>query len=113
MTASRVDGREVIAAEPAKSPLSKPGSPIYFRKILKLLLDDSSEVYGCQKCAYTAPSSMQVVAHLSKHAEKAKETPGPSQQERLEEVTEDRDRWRRRALTAEHRLDKIRQALGD
>lgn len=50
-TYTEVFGKKVMASESVPSGLSKPGRPIiYFKGVVKLLLDDGSETYGCKWC---------------------------------------------------------------
>lgn len=79
-TVSTVDGVAVIADEPVETPLSKPGRPVYFTRIRRLLLADDRTVYGCTECDFTADSDSAVRGHLGwKHPQRrrAKGTPPP------------------------------------
>ncbi len=64
--------QKVIATEKVVSPLPPgvDGEPIYFRQIVKLLLEDGSEVYGCVHCEYVSDSIGSVRPHLGKHSPK-------------------------------------------
>ena len=65
MTAEFVNGIAVLASQPAESPLpGLNGKPVYFKQILKLLLANSEEVYGCLHCDYTDKSVSVVRPHL-------------------------------------------------
>lgn len=99
MTATRVNGIAVIASEPAESPISRPGKTIYFKQIVKLLLENDTEAYGCIHCDWTANESARVRSHLKKHSAK--------QHTDVTRQTED-EHWRERALRAERELAQIR-----
>lgn len=124
MTATHVDGAAVIATEPAQDPKGwkdrRTGEPLRFRQILKLLLDDGREVYGCLHCDYTSPNINSVRPHLNKHrlalrvdsnghgvdlAEVARRL------QHVDKVEADRDQWKARALAAEKELRKYREVL--
>ena len=126
MTASEVDGKAVIAVESAKSNWKgRNGEHLEFRQILRLLLDDGSEVYGCLHCDYTHASPNSVRPHLNKHR-KPKAEVGDQDAEAAglslakiarvlrshERTTAELEEWKRRALTAERELRAIRKALG-
>ena len=127
MTATHVDGVPVIAAEPAQDPKGwkdrRTGEPLRFKQILRLLLEDGSETFGCIHCDYTNPSIYSVRPHLNKHrltlaAESNGHAAGVDLAElarrlqRVDRLEADRDEWRRRALDAERELRKIRELLG-
>lgn len=124
MTATIVDGKQVIATEPAETALSGlHGKPIYYKQIVRLLLDDDSEVFACVHCDYTAPNVQSVYPHLRKHKQPAATngaTPSPELDlsislgtlldghrqaaaylESIERLSADRDQWKARALAAE------------
>ncbi len=128
MTATHVNGCEVIASEPVASPLSTPDRPVYFRQIRRLLLADDSEAFGCVHCDYTASAPGRVRAHLSKHNGSAgtgrqaagqinldellaRIARGDAAQAQLDAVTKERNTWKRRALAAERNLAAIRRAV--
>lgn len=129
MTATSISGVPVIAAEPAETLISTPERPVYFKQILRLLLDDGSEAYGCVHCDYTADSIHRVRPHLSKHNRRAPETapdpvaPEPIDPERLtlaemleavqtgREQRNEAERWKTRALRAEQDLALIRRTV--
>lgn len=123
MTATSVGGIAVIADEPAESPISTPGKPVFYKQIRRLLLADDTEVFGCLHCDYTADSVGRIRPHLKAHVEpKPKAARKPSASELslsqllakladLEKVTAERDDWRRRALNAERKLSAMRKAL--
>jgi hypothetical protein len=138
MTATTVDGRAVIATEKVETGLSKPGKPVYFTRILRLLLDDGSDVHGCTECDFTAPEWTSVRPHLGSHngsynggrARKQKTAPPADvmalslaelvdralradvQFDVVMKIQEDRDHWKTRAKDAEKRLSTLRNALG-
>lgn len=64
MTATHVNGVEVVATEPVDSPLSTPENRIQFTRIVKLLLANDSEVHGCTECTFTAVRVGSVRSHL-------------------------------------------------
>lgn len=70
MTATQVNGIEVITAESVLSPLSTPDKPIRFKNILRLLLADDTTIYGCGKegCDYTDEKPGRVRLHFRTHA---------------------------------------------
>jgi len=126
MTATTVNGLAVIASEPAHAPISTARKPVRFKQIMSLLLEDGTEMYGCLHCDYAAPSHMQVRPHLAKHTREANraraenDSTAPREMSldnllksvaKLDELTADRDTWKRRALTAEHQLKAIRSAI--
>lgn len=53
MTAAMVNGRAVVATEPAASPLVNKSGPVLFTRIVRLLLDDGSESFGCTECDFS------------------------------------------------------------
>lgn len=123
MTATHVNGVEVIADEPTTSPITaKDGSPVLWHQTRTLLLADGSTVYGCVHCDYTSPNANSVRPHLNRHrnnSSASKSTPGDlslnelvARLADLDKVTADRDEWKRRALAAEKRLKALRNALG-
>jgi hypothetical protein len=121
VTATHVDGVEVLADEAAKAAMvSRDGSPIYFKQIRELLLADGQTVYGCVHCDYTANSVNRVRPHLNKHRTD-KVRGGTSDAllrqlvakvAELEIVTRERDEYKRRAQAAEKSLRDLRKALG-
>lgn len=94
MTATSINGVAVIASEPAESKISVSGRPVYFKQIMKLLLEDGTEAYGCAHCDWTANGAPSVRSHLKKHSTKAR--------------TPKAEDWEARALRAEHELAAIR-----
>ncbi|GJF06724.1 hypothetical protein [Pseudonocardia sp. D17] len=69
MTAAYVGAREVLAVEdvPSRWVDKDTGTPRVYRTIVRLLLDDGSEVYGCTKCTYTAEKVTSVASHQRAH----------------------------------------------
>ncbi|KAB2344833.1 hypothetical protein [Actinomadura rudentiformis] len=63
-----IDGLRVIENEPAVSPLSKPGKPVYFQQIRELLLEDGSARFRCVHCPETSERLGKIRRHLSTHA---------------------------------------------
>jgi hypothetical protein len=132
LTATSINGVPIIAAEPAEASIrTADGQPVRFKQILKLLLEDGTEAYGCLHCDYTAPRMVQVRPHLSKHNRQRVEpaprsepyTPEPIDPDRLtlaemleavQSARENRtetDRWKARALRAEQDLALIRRTV--
>lgn len=131
MTATSVNSVAVIAAEPAEAPIrTADGQPVRFKQILKLLLEDGTEAYGCVHCDYTADSPHRVRPHLNRHKERrpaaataepyAPEPIDPDRltlAEMLEAVQSRREqaaelgRWKTRALRAEQDLALIRRTV--
>jgi hypothetical protein len=122
VTASHVDGVAVIAVENARSSWKdrKTGEHLEYRQMLKLLLEDGREVYGCLHCDYTHPNLNSVRPHLNKHRLRAVQDEGGSldlvdlarRLQRYARLEQDRDRWRTRALDAERELRRVREVLG-
>lgn len=116
MTATEVNGVAVVATEPVLSPMSRPGKPIPFTRIVRLLLADDAELHGCTECVFTDPSLGKVRNHLKDH----KKTSVPdgladltvaelieragavgARAGALERMTESRNEWKTRAQRAE------------
>jgi hypothetical protein len=127
VTATQVDGVEVISTEPATSHWKDgKGTPIEYRQMLRLLLADGRELYGCLHCDYTHESLNSVRPHLNAHRKEklaAAAAAGPSvgglslaELARVlstaDQTAADRDEWKRRALKAEGQLRSLRKALG-
>jgi hypothetical protein len=129
MTAQHVNGHAVIADEPAVSPHLKDnsGRPVAWRQIRRLLMDDGSELYGCQHCDYTSPNMNSIRPHLGAHSTRPRKkkdaesalTAQPMndwlrllrQIEQLDKVCQERDDWKGRAMAAERSLSTLRRAL--
>lgn len=122
MTATHVDGVEVLADERAKAQMvSRDGSPIYFKQIRELLLADGSTVFGCVHCDYTADSVNRVRPHLNKHRASKPESGAATDAllrqlvtkvAEVETLTVERDEYKRRMQVAEKSLRDLRKALG-
>lgn len=123
MTARWVDGVPVIATEPVPSNWRNKatGQPLQYRQIVKLLLEDGREVYGCVHCDYASPKLTSLRPHMNKHRLpkfESRDGAGIDLGEFLrrvdsyERLEADRDHWRRRALEAEGHLRRLREALG-
>lgn len=120
MTATHVNGVPVIASEPALSTWRnrRTGEPLEYRQMLRLLLEDGSEVYGCLHCDYTHPNLASVRPHLNKH--RGERINGSAavlaevgrQLQDYARVVDERDQWRTRALKAEGDLRRLRTLLG-
>lgn len=66
MTAEHVNGLKVVESEPLMSPVKTPhGKPVYFRRIVTLLLEDGSTMLGCTECDYTDAAAGRVRHHLT------------------------------------------------
>jgi hypothetical protein len=129
MTATVVNGQEVLADQPARSPLTRPdGEPVYFRQIRELLLADGTATYGCLHCDFTAASPASVRPHLLKHRTPPAAPPArrptadladltlPALLDKLRDlnrIAADRDHWRGRAQKAERALAAMRRALAE
>lgn len=133
MTATHVNGLEVITDEPAEAPLSTADRPVFFKQIRRLLLADGDEVFGCVHCTYTADSVHRVRPHLGKHSRRgtdprpgavptmrpqadvaellARLAKGDTARAELSTAQRERNRWKRRALDAERDLETIRRAI--
>lgn len=121
MTASTVNGLAVVATEPALSGWKNhaTGVPLEFKQILKLLLEDGSEVYGCLHCDYTAPHPKNVRPHLNKHRDLKAAPNGAAisvsdlirQLTETEHAEKERNLWKARALLAERELRRLRAAF--
>ncbi|MET8768237.1 MULTISPECIES: hypothetical protein [unclassified Streptomyces] len=74
MTATCINGIEVVEDQPAQSPLTRPGVYVVFDKIRHLLLADGSEWYGCALCDYTSQNKNSILPHLKAHAPKKEPT---------------------------------------
>jgi len=126
MTAAQVHGVEVIADQPAPTNIShRDGTPVLYRQIRLLLLEDGTETYGCLHCDYTGTVN-QVRPHLNAHRgvktpKPDMPSPGSAQVAGLdvgelirrlkahEALAQDRDRWKARALDAERDLTDLRR----
>ncbi len=74
MTATEVNGIEVVKAEPAETDRSTPEEPRYYKQIHQLTLADESTLYGCAvpECTFTASAPNGVRPHLGIHNRKPK-----------------------------------------
>jgi hypothetical protein len=124
MTAAQIDGIQVVSDEPTPAPISRPDRPVLWQQIRTLRLADGREVYGCVHCDMTADSPHRVRPHLKAHKEKPAATPPKSPAGELtlnqlsvklkefEQLSQERDDWKRRAMAAEKSLRTLRKALG-
>ncbi|OXM69666.1 C2H2-type zinc finger protein [Amycolatopsis vastitatis] len=127
MTATEVNGIAVVSDEPRQAPFrDNGGNTVYQPQTRVLTLANGSVVYGCQHCDYTSSNPNSIRPHLGKHtgrprkgtrttASNSLDLPLAELMGRLDTltaVTEDRDAWKTRALTAEKRLKQLRNALG-
>ncbi|MCP3817815.1 hypothetical protein NLX86_06595 [Streptomyces sp. A3M-1-3] len=123
MTATQHKGHSVIHDDPVTG---------IRQEIRKLLLDNGSEVYGCQQCAFTSETAGPVQHHLktcgkptNKPAAKTAPNLANSAMAELtlgkimtaaanyDDVVEERDYWKSRARTAETKLDALNKAVKD
>ena len=129
MTATHVNGNEVVADEPALSPLSTPDKPIYYKQIRQLLLGDGTVLFGCAHCDFTTPVMFRVRPHLRRHADilatvkvdtvddvmvvlrEAIDKQNVGLLTAIERLSGERDEWKSRALKAEKSLATLRKAL--
>lgn len=121
MTASIVNGLEVIADEPTEAPLcDRAGKPLVWRQTRTLLLSDGSTVYGCLHCDYTSDNVKAIRPHLNKHrgstvdvARLDELTLGEVLRRlaALDDLAAERDSWKERATRAERSLSHLRRAL--
>ncbi|GAB2964143.1 hypothetical protein [Saccharothrix stipae] len=127
MTATSVNGVNVVMDEPTRSPISdRSGREVVWTQTRTLTLADGTIVYGCAHCDYTSPNRNSIRPHLQKHnAGKNPKPPKPllvsgdlSLNTMLEKLADadraiaERDGWKRRALAAERKLSNLRSALG-
>ncbi len=133
-----VDGKKVVEERQVQSPLSREGeNPVYFRRVVELVLEDGSSVFGCTECEYTNSSRTGVTTHLGiahgtgKARRAAAQSDSPighwedvtlgeavgmarrvdTLSNALDRMTEDRNEWKARARDAERDLGAIRRAL--
>lgn len=85
MTATQVNGVKVVASEPATTNLASADRPIYFKQVVKLLLEDGTEVYGCVHCDYTNEKKSSLRPHLGAHAQRKNKADQKSEVGRLAE----------------------------
>lgn len=121
MTATHVNGLEVIADEPTASEITdRSGKPVIWHQPRTLLLEDGSTIYGCIHCEYTSDNPRSIRPHLTAHRDKkpavarsgeATVTTLIQQLQDLQTIAADRDAWRERAQRAEQTLTVIRKAL--
>ncbi|TCO64363.1 hypothetical protein [Actinocrispum wychmicini] len=125
MTATVVNGLEVLADEPTEAPMrSRNGSPVLWQQTRTLLLEDGNTVYGCVHCDYTSDNVHSIRPHLNKHrTASAASVAGVDQfgevtlaevMRRLadfDEISIEREAWKARATRAERSLSTLRAAL--
>lgn len=75
MTATTVNGIQVLASEAVEAPISTPKKPIYFKQARRLLLADDTELYGCVHCDFAATGIGIVRTHLKTHRPTEAPTP--------------------------------------
>ncbi|MCP3799767.1 hypothetical protein NLX83_10905 [Allokutzneria sp. A3M-2-11 16] len=133
MTATVVNGLEVIADEPTEAPMrSRAGTPVLWQQTRTLLLEDGSTTYGCVHCDYTSANVRSIRPHLNKH--RTDNVPARTSvlapfgelslaevfrrlvdfddiTSELDEMTSERDEWKQRAQRAERSLSTLRNAL--
>ncbi|WP_327258262.1 hypothetical protein [Streptomyces sp. NBC_01244] len=67
MTATTINGVQVLESEAIEAPISTPDRRVYFKQIRRLLLADGAEHYGCIHCPFTSPKIGLVRTHLKEH----------------------------------------------
>ncbi|MFE4263379.1 hypothetical protein [Streptomyces sp. NPDC056883] len=67
MTATTVNGIQVLASEAVEAPISTSAKPIYFKQARRLLLANDTELYGCVHCDFAATGIGVVRTHLKAH----------------------------------------------
>lgn len=124
MTATQVDGVEVVADEPTAFGMrDASGNLVYQKQTRTLLLADGRTLYGCLHCDYTRENRNAIRPHLKAHSGRgAAKNDQPAANltladllarlEQLDKVTAERDAWKTRAKTAEKKLTTLRNALG-
>ncbi|WP_332758336.1 hypothetical protein [Streptomyces sp. MT206] len=140
-TKDTINGLKVIAWEYAETPRSKPTDRRYYEEVIKVLLEDNSEVFACiwQGCEFTRDSASGVWPHLKVHKRKDKKTSfaspvnvsdlsvseliGRAQQaetyrsqrdvavRELQKATKELAEWKPRAKAAEKQIQTIRSAF--
>lgn len=75
-----INGRKVIEWEFAETPRSTPTSRRYYEEVIKVLLEDDSEVFACiwQGCEFTRERASGVWPHLKVHKRKDKKASAAS-----------------------------------
>jgi hypothetical protein len=126
MTATAVNGWEVIADEPTEAPMrDRSGKPVVWQQTRTLLLADGSTVYGCVHCDYTNENVRSIRPHLNKHrgdgsTSRTADLGGLAELSlgevlqrlgALDDVSSERDEWKARAIRAERSLSTLRNAL--
>lgn len=115
MTATVVNGLEVIADEPTEAPVrNRAGQPVLWRQTRTLLLADGSTTYGCVHCEYTSDNPRSIRPHLNKHRTTPAAEVDPLDGLTLGEIRQqlaEVDELRARAARAEQQLDMLRSAL--
>ena len=116
MTATHVNGRAVIASEPAESNITNAqGEHIRFKQILRLLLDNGAVVYGCAHCDFTGASPNNVRPHLKRHRGGRASTDAlvqlAAQLDEQAELVRERDEREARARKAEGELARLRRII--
>jgi hypothetical protein len=115
MTATIVNGWEVIADEPTEAPMrDRSGKPIVWQQTRTLLLADGSTTYGCVHCDYTSDNVRSIRPHLNKHRVTRAAEVDPLDGLTLDEIRQQLatlDEWKARATAAERSLSSLRNAL--
>lgn len=134
MTATQVNGIDVVTQEPVESHMvDGHGGKRPFARIVRLLLSDGTDVYGCTVCDHTQPTDLpvqQMMQHLGKDHPEGRSRPngtvkgGPPADLRdltLADVyrlaqlglnaSTQIAKWKRRATDAEKRLEDGRRAF--
>jgi len=126
--------------ERVETPLSTSARPCHFTRIVRLLLDDGTDLFGCTECDFTSPAVGSVRHHLRDHSAtvealrpQRKPRSVPSQQravpdislsdllqsaeraeamgDALERLAADRNEWKARALKAERAMATLKRVL--
>ncbi len=132
MTATTVNGHTVLADEPARSSLvRRDGKPVFFTQLRTLLLDNESTVFGCAHCDFTDERIGRVRSHV-RYDHTDSDGPAPTRKTKralaaagdmslgealaklaeVEQLTAERDEWKRKARKAQAELATIRRVLG-
>jgi hypothetical protein len=107
---------------PARSGLSTDALTIYFRRIFEVnWMIERHDVYvyvvryHCGVCGHGEKTAAQVRSHLASHARESMKKVSAAGLRRwakaIEEITAERDKWKKRAMTAERELRAMRAAL--
>lgn len=127
-----VNRHVVVSDEPTTAPITTTtGSPVYWQQIRTLTLANGDIIYGCAHCDYTADSFTSVRPHLNRHRDAKSQTNGQrtngsarkahsdgdvetllEQLSQLQQLRQELEHYKARALKAEGRLQTVRDAIG-